>query len=74
MSQIPDADYIREAEMYGMPSAEYPECPVCGKVCHTIFADRDSGDVYGCDRCVKVLDAADWLENQKMELEEMYHD
>ena len=69
MEQIPDAPWIREAEMYGLPSEEYPDCPVCGKECRTIYLDGSYA--IGCEHCIKEVDAADWLEEQKrIEMEE----
>ena len=57
----PDAPYIREAEMFGMPSPEPVECPICGKECEEIYEDRD-GYVFGCEHCVKCHDSYDWRE------------
>ena len=76
MEQIPDAPWIRDAEMNGMPSADPPECPVCGKRCETIYMDRNSDDVLGCDRCLIGVDAWEWLdqqiENERRENEERW--
>ena len=66
MQQIPDAPWIREAEMYGYPPDE-PEpvkCPICGEECETIYADMN-GDVFGCDRCIMKQDAWDWADEQR---------
>ena len=61
--EIPDADYIREAERYGMPSPEPVKSPLCGAECGTIYLDRSRGyDVVGCDKCIKVKDAWDRAE------------
>ena len=56
----PDAEYIREAERVGMPSPEPVECPECGAICETIYTDA-AGYAYGCDKCLKTRDAADWF-------------
>ena len=56
---IPDADYIRKAERYGMPHPETVYCPVCGERCETIYKKRP-WLVLGCDRCVRRIDAQDW--------------
>ena len=61
---IPDAPYIREAEMYGMPSPDPVHCPVCGKECEEIYKDKD-GDVVGCEHCVQSEDAYQWWEWNK---------
>ena len=57
----PDAPWIREAEMYGMPSPDPVHCPHCGKECETIYTE--DGDVIGCDKCIKSHDAWDWIAN-----------
>ena len=65
MEMIPDAPYIREAEMNGMPSPEKVYCPCCGRECLTIYAI--GGDVIGCEQCVDVLDANEWLEQKRID-------
>ena len=55
---IPDAPYIVEAMMHGMPSREPVYCPCCGKDCETIYAV--GSDVFGCEYCVDVMDSDDW--------------
>lgn len=69
MSGLPDAPWIREAEMCGMPPYDEgpdPVCPICGKECETIYADKD-GDVFGCDECVKIWEAYEWCDAHKEE-------
>ena len=66
MSQIPDADYIRDAEMNGIPSPDPVQCPICGKRCEEIYMDINR-DAVGCDCCMKAVDAYDWFENSKEE-------
>ena len=61
MERIPDADWIRETEMTGMPSPEPVHCPVCGGEIETIYTDKD-GDVIGCDNCIKPHDIWDWMD------------
>lgn len=58
---IPDDPVIQRMERFGVPMPELPEptCPICGKECETIYQDG-TGDVIGCDRCVKSQDAWDW--------------
>lgn len=63
--QVPDAPWIRDAENNGMPADDPPECPVCGKCCETIYMDRSSDEVLGCDRCLASVDAWDWMEQVK---------
>lgn len=64
MEQIADAPYIREAETYGPPEAETVYCPVCGEECLEIYADMN-GDVFGCERCIMIQDANEWLEEKR---------
>ena len=64
IQQCPDAPYIREAEMFGMPSPDPVICPVCGRECEEIYEDKD-GDAFGCEHCVKCLDADQWWEWNK---------
>ena len=64
METVPDAPWIREAEMYGIPSDDPVHCPVCGEECETIYEDK-FGTVFGCDECVCTRDAYDWAEEQR---------
>jgi len=60
---IPDAPWIREAELWGMPPYDEVEvyCPICGRECETIYKDSE-GTEFGCNNCVKEIDARDWAE------------
>ena len=58
MQQIPDAPWIREAELYGVPESPAPVCPVCGEECETYYIQDRA--VIGCDRCVRCKDADEW--------------
>ena len=60
---LPDAPWIRDAELNGYPSDDPVKCPICGEETDTIFEDRN-GEVFGCDRCVRQRDAWDWFEEQ----------
>lgn len=64
MNQIPDAPWIRDAELNGYPSADPVVCPVCGEECEEIFEDV-YGTVVGCDRCLISKDAWEWAEERK---------
>ncbi len=59
MEQIPDAPWIRDAELNGIESPDPVYCPVCGSECEEIYTDRD-GEVVGCTECVSLWDAYDW--------------
>lgn len=69
MQGIPDAPWIRDAELNGMPSADPVICPVCGEECETIYLDEGCLNVLGCDNCIRTMDAYDWFEEQKEEQE-----
>lgn len=64
MEQIPDAPWIREAEMYGYPDDEPVHCPVCGEDCSTIYSDK-YGNVFACDQCLCSTDAWEWAEDER---------
>ena len=64
MSGIPDASYIREAEMYGMPPYETVKCPRCGEECETIYTDINS-EVCGCENCLTEYDAWDYFDDEE---------
>lgn len=46
------------------PEYTVPECPICGEETDTLYADKD-GVIFGCDNCVKTIDAWDWKENNE---------
>jgi len=56
MENLPDAPWIRDAEINGVPDAPAPICPVCGDEAEEFYLDRD-GDVIGCDRCIRLIEA-----------------
>lgn len=64
MMDLPDAPWIREAELYGMPEAENFYCPVCGAENPEKFYEVD-GEVIGCEECVKTHDAYDWFDRHR---------
>lgn len=69
MQDLPDAPWIREAEMYGMPPYDDgpdPTCPVCGEECETIYTDKD-GEPVGCDQCVTLWEAYEWCDKHREE-------
>ena len=59
MIDLPDAPYIRDAELNGIDATDAVHCPVCGEECETIYLDRD-GDAFGCDECVTRQEAYEW--------------
>lgn len=40
-------------------ASEFPTCPVCGAETDTYYVSRLTGDVVGCDECLKSQDAWD---------------
>lgn len=38
-------------------------CPVCGEECKTIVINENQ-EVIGCDRCLRIMDAQFWKEEQ----------
>ena len=64
-NDIPDAPWIREAEVYGMPEAETIYCPICGaEDPEDLWTDSD-GEVVGCECCLKRVDAYDFIAEMK---------
>lgn len=76
MEHVPDAPWIREAEMWGMPPYDDPpdvHCPVCGKLCDTIYKDK-FGDEVGCENCIVTEDAYEWDEERRQKEKESEED
>ena len=63
MEHVPDAPWIRDAELNGVPEDPPVKCPICGEECETIYEDKN-GEVFGCDKCTKHRDAYDWKADQ----------
>ena len=62
---IPDAPWIRDAELNGMPEADPVFCPVCGEQDPEDLYLDTRGDPCGCSECLKRVDAYDWLMDRK---------
>lgn len=62
MEQVPDAPWIRDAELNGMPADEPVKCPVCYEECEQIYFYRGQRDALGCDRCIDWMPAEEWRE------------
>jgi len=60
MIDLPDAPWIRNAEMYGVPEPEKVyRCPICGEE----FPERFLfvyGELVGCDLCAEWRDAEEY--------------
>lgn len=64
---LPDAPYIRQAELYGVPEPEEWECPVCGAdKADNIYLD-ENGTILGCSCCVQEKDLGEYLAEQAEE-------
>lgn len=37
---------------------EGPMCPVCGKECETVYKDKESTEIVGCNVCLGTVEAA----------------
>lgn len=62
MTSLPDAPWIRDAELNGIPEDPPCRCPVCGEECETYYFTYERGvrgDVIGCENCIRELAAAD---------------
>jgi hypothetical protein len=64
MTCLPDAPWIRDAELYGDEEPEKIYCPVCGAEDPDDFIIAD-GDVIGCECCTKKVNAYDWIIDRK---------
>ena len=65
MTMIPDAPYIRDAEMNGYPSDDPVICPCCGAEAESFFFYNGGTDILGCDKCIECRDA--WEVEQEKE-------
>ena len=66
--QIPDAPWIREAEMYGVPESDGSVCPVCGAWNPDRFSvTHDTDEVLGCSDCVDSVDPYEFLADHREE-------
>lgn len=64
MFDLPDAPWIRDAEINGMPEPEEFECPVCGATNPDSFY-VDGATIIGCSECVACKDAYEWYLDHK---------
>lgn len=55
MQDLPDAPWIRDAELNGYPSPDPVCCPVCGDEANSFYLQ--DGIVIGCEHCVTEVDA-----------------
>lgn len=60
MNDLPDAPWVRDAELNGMPFTPQPGCPVCGWDEPEEFYINEYHEIIGCDHCVKAVEAYDY--------------
>lgn len=58
MTNLPDAPWIREAELFGMPDAPDVWCPICNEENPEDFYVDDSGEIVGCSCCLHRRDSS----------------
>ena len=61
--KLPDAPWIRDAELNGIEGYDgpTPKCPVCGSTtCDQIFLNK-YGEEVGCEDCLQHLSIWDWV-------------
>ena len=68
LSRVAPETMTHCAERTGLRPGEPPdepetECPICGKLCESLYLDIDN-DVCGCENCLRKIDAADYDPDQ----------
>ncbi len=61
MMDLPDAPWIRDAEMNGVPEDAPVHCPVCGEETDSVYMLY--GEVVGCPNCISLKDAYKYLKD-----------
>ena len=46
----------RDLELPPETEREETRCPVCGELCERLYRDVTTGETFGCDVCVEVVD------------------
>lgn len=69
MNDLPDAPWVRDAELNGMPQADDFVCPICGAEAPDEFY-LIGGDVVGCSECVQRVDGWDYASEHMEECRE----
>ena len=66
MNQLPDAPWIRDAELNGFDDEPTVECPVCAWInCKYIYVSKSDWEPVGCEHCIVELDAHEWLREKE---------
>ena len=65
-NDLPDAPWIRDAEINGVGYEETVYCPVCGQEDpEELYVDKKNLEIVGCSDCLKCVDAWDWLQDHR---------
>lgn len=64
MIDLPDAPWIRDAEINGMPEDRTIYCPMCGAESPDQFIIQE-GEVIGCECCTKRVSAYGWYADHR---------
>ena len=50
---------------HGCPNRPEPviQCPVCGRVCEDLYLVASTGDVVGCDQCIRKKEALEVIQD-----------
>ena len=51
--------------MNGIPSEDEVICPECEEPCDIIYTDGINCKAYGCNKCLKPMDAWEWFDWNK---------
>lgn len=58
-NEIPDHPDIANALLTGYPDGkdeEPPHCPLCDGKCETVYREKRSGEIVGCDLCIEGIE------------------
>ena len=72
INNIPDHPVAQNMMSTGYPDGVVPEmakCPKCGEECDFYYIDVD-GDIVGCENCISMYDAEEWLEREEEDNED----
>lgn len=69
MTQLDDAPWIKQTELFGPDEEEEIEysCPVCGVSQPESFVFDRSGDIVGCNCCCHFKDAYEFMAEKRAE-------
>lgn len=69
MTQLADAPWIKQTELFGPDEEEEIEysCPVCGESQPETFVFDRSGDIVGCNCCCHFKNAYEFMAQKRAE-------